>query len=191
MAGVPGDGLVGILGASRFVVRKRIAKAGLRGDSAVALSCFESFLAGSEIVEPSPDEQAIATRLEAAAQKMALNLDAGESQLVALVVTRVLPWLLTGDKRAITSLEMLLPAETCLSAVGGKIRCLEQLVMDALLMGDANKVRRAICAEPSVDKALSICFSCTSAGADPATAQEGLASYIADLRSRAVHVLAT
>jgi hypothetical protein len=189
-ATVPGDGPVGILGTSKFVVPKQIIRARLHGDPAVASAHFAVFLAANEVIEPSAAEQQLAALLEAAAQEIALNLDTGESQLVAVLVSRCLPWLLTGDKRAIVSIEALLGRETRLIAVAGKIRCLEQLVLDALkTMGSA--MRDAICAEPFVDKTLSICFGCSSPDPDPAEALEGLTSYIADLRRNALRALAT
>ncbi len=190
IATVSGDGPVGILGTSKFVVPKQITRARLCGDPVVANARFAVFLAANEVIEPSTAEQQLAAVLEAAAQEMALNLDAGESQLVAVLVSRCLPWLLTGDKRAIVSIEALLEREARLMAVAGKIRCLEQLVLDALkTMGSA--MRDAICAERFVDKTLSICFGCSSPDPGLAEALEGLTSYITDLRSKAVRVLAT
>jgi hypothetical protein len=191
MACVPGNGAVGILGASRFVVPKMIVRNQLRGNPATAGDRFAAFVTENEVVEPSPDEQQMAGLLEAAAQRMALNLDAGESQLVAIVVSRALPCMLTGDKRAIASLEVLFDSDARLQVISGKLKCLEQLVSDALVTGDWDQIRRAICGEPSVDKTLSICFSCSSPGSDPASVLEGLASYIADLRARAARVLST
>jgi hypothetical protein len=184
------DDSVGILGASKFLVPKKIKKTPLRRDPAIAEAHFAAFLAENEVLEPSADEQHLAATLEAAAQQMGLNLDAGESQLVAILVSRQLGWLLTGDKRAVASIEILFEADARLSVVTGKIRCLEQLVWGALTIGNAEQMRDAICAEPSVDKTLSICFCCGSpeAHSDPL---EGLSSYIADLRTRAGRVLAS
>lgn len=191
VATVSGDGPVGILGASKFVVPKKITRSRLRVDPAVAQAHFVAFLAENEVVEPSPDEQQMAAFFEAAAQQLALNLDTGESQLVAVLVSRCLPWLLTGDKRAIASVEQLLDTDARLTGVTGKVKCLEQLVINALNTGDVDQIRRAICDEPYVDKTLSICFSCSSPHADSAGVLEGLASYIADLRTKAFRVLAT
>lgn len=191
LACVPGNGAVGILGASRFVVPKMIVRNQLQGNPATARARFAAFVTTNEIVEPSTDEQQMAALLEATAQQMALNLDAGESQLVAILVSRALPCMLTGDKRAIASLEILLDSDARLRVISGKIRCLEQLVVDALVTGNGDQIRRAICGEPAVDRTLSICFSCSSPELDSANALEGLASYITDLRARAVRVLST
>lgn len=188
---VPNSGVVGVLGASRFVVPQRIARAQLRGDPATAAAHFSAFLSANEVVEPNAEEQQMAAVFEVTAQRASLNLDAGESQLVAILVSRCLPWLLTGDKRAISSIEGLLEVDVRLKAVIGKVKCLEQLVVDLLVSGNQKEIRRAICAEPSVDKALSICFSCSSSDEGPDTTMEGLSSYISDLRKKASRVLAT
>lgn len=192
MATVPGEGPVGILGSSRFVVPKQITRTRLRGDPEAVKARFAAFLSANEIIEPSAEEQELAALLEAAAQDLALNLDAGESQLAAVLISRSLPWLLTGDKRAIVSIEALLEREPQLMTAAGKLRCLEQVVLAVLATADPNEVRCAVCAEPDVDKTLSICFSCSGNGAwTIESASEGLNSYIADLRTKAARVLAT
>lgn len=185
---VSGEGPVGVLGASRFVIPKRISRHGLRGNPAVAEAHFTDFLKKNEVVEPSADEQQMAAILEETAQRLSLNLDAGESQLVAILVARSLHCFLTGDKRAIASIDALLDSDSRLAPIIGKIRCLEQLITVALGTLDMD-LRSAICAEPSVDKTLTICFSCSSKDGDLATILAGLASYIADLRTKASRVL--
>jgi hypothetical protein len=188
---LPGDGPLGILGTSRFVVPKRIPQRGLRGDGAKAQADFTAFVAENEILEPTPDEQQFAAALEAAAQQMTLSLDIGESQLAAVFACRLLPWLLTGDKRAIMALEKLLDSEVRLARLSGRIRCLEQLVSAAVCSAGVEQIRSAICAEPAVDKALSICFSCNSPDVRSDQPLEGLASYISDLHKGAPRVLST
>jgi hypothetical protein len=185
------QGKAGILGASRFVVPKKIIKSNLRGDPATAEAHFFSFVANHEIIEPTIAEQEMAALLEANAQKMALNLDAGESQLVAIHISRHVPLFLTGDKRAIASIDRLLDGDKRLTFIAQRIKCLEQLVRDVLTSEDADQVRTAICAEPLVDKSLNICFGCSSSSATVSTIVEGLSSYIAHLRSTAGRVLAS
>jgi hypothetical protein len=190
--GIPGDGHCGVLGAARFVVPHYIKRQKLRGDLAAAEVCFFSFLAGTEALEPSSEEQELAAALEANAQKLSFSLDAGESQLVAILVSRVLPWLATGDKRAIAALEKLLDTDARLANLAGKIRCLEQLVKQMLLIGDYSIIRNAICSEPTVDKTLTTCFSCSSQSpTNSANIHQGLDSYIGAVRASAVRVLAT
>jgi hypothetical protein len=184
-----GTETVGTLGSARFVVGKKIEKNNLLRDRKAALAHFFEFLNRSEALEPTQNEQNLAADLELAAQRLGINLDSGESQLCAVLVFRVLPLLLTGDKRAITAMEKLIDADNRLNALCGKVRCLEQLVYDALMKGDHLAFRTAVCAEPQVDKALAICFSCTSQSVVLASIVEGLQSYVNALRREANHVL--
>jgi hypothetical protein len=181
--------VLGVLGAARFVVASKIRS---RSDStkvALALQILAGFLTQAEVLEPSQEEQSLAADLELAAQKAGLGLDSGESQLCAIVVSRRLSLLLTGDKRAIEAIEKLLEGNPQIDGIRGKIKCLEQLVVNVLLRADANYLRRAICEEPYVDKALTNCFSCYSPEASAASFIEGLNSYIEGLRAIAVNVL--
>ena len=188
---IPGDGKVGILGASKFVITHHLKRYTLNAAAGTAEARFLAFLTANEVVEPTAQEQEVAASLESSAQKLYLNLDAGESQLVAILISRVLPWFATGDKRAIIALERLFDADARLAAIVGKIICLEQLVKRMMTTGDPGMIRGAISAEPAVDKALNICFGCKSSGTDPTTILEGLDSYIAAVRADAKRVLAT
>jgi hypothetical protein len=181
----------GFLGAARFVVPKIINRHKLRGDVRQAHAAFSDFLAQHDPVEPTATEQRLAGELEAKAQAMALSLDAGESQLTAIAVCRAIPILLTGDKRAVVAVERLREKTPELEWIDGRLRCLEQ-AMQLLLDGNApGAIRAAVCAEPAIDKALTICFSCLSPDAAVESIYEGLKSYVEDLRSRARQVLAT
>jgi len=188
---IPGDGHVGVLGAAKFVIPHLIRRAKLRGDIAAVETCFYSFLAGNELIEPSSPEQVLAAELEASAQRSSLNLDTGESQLVSILVSRALPWLATGDKRAIAALEKLLNEDARLASAIGKIKCLEQLIRQMLVTGDSSAIRDAICSEPLVDKTLSICFSCSAQDFSTSNVHEGLSSYIAAVRANAERMLST
>lgn len=179
----------GTLGSARFVVAKKIEKNRSLRNPAAALAALSQFLDRSEALEPTEGERSMAADLELGAQRLSINLDSGESQLCAMLVLRVLPLLLTGDKRAITALEKLLDADSRLIALCGKVRCLEQLVYDALMQGDHATLRTAICSEPEADKALTICFSCKSQSVVFASIVEGLQSYVKALRAEATRVL--
>jgi hypothetical protein len=180
---------VGVLGSARFVVAKKIEKAELRGNPSGALVVLSEFLSRSQVLEPSPSEQAMAADLELNAQRLGLNLDSGESQLCAILVFRVLPLLLTGDKRAITAIEGLVDTDERLLSICRKVTCLEQLVRKALHREGHVVFRGAICAEPEVDKALAICFSCSAPSMAASSIDEGLDSYIRSLRMHAPRVL--
>lgn len=181
----------GILGAARFVVPKAIDRQHLQRESALPREAFQEFLEQNQVVEPTSAEQELAAELEAEAQALALNLDAGESQLVAILVTRAVPSLLTGDKRAIVALEQLLEPMPHLQPLVGRVHCLEQAVRRLVESAGMDAVRSAVCAEPRIDKALTICFSCSSAAASPPSVAAGLESYIADVRASAERVLAS
>ena len=181
--------VAGVLGSARFVVSKKIEKSKLRRNGAAALTNFTQFLSRTESLEPTGSEQNMAADLELAAQRIGINLDSGESQLCSILVHRVLPLLLTGDKRAIAAMEKLIDADARLRPICGKVRCLEQLVHDALANGEQGNFRRAVCAEPEIDKALAICFSCTNQSIEAASVIEGLHSYIRSLRMEASRVL--
>lgn len=182
---------IGVLGAARFVVPKRITKNPPKKGAQAALDVFNAFLDTAVVLETTEDEQLMAADLELAAQRSGLTLDSGESQLCAIVFHRSVPLMSTGDKRAIYSIDCMLEHDTRLKALCGRVRCLEQIFLSALDEVDALPIlRAAVCGEPQVDKALSICFTCHSPALDKEEATRGLQSYVSDLRNIAPHVLA-
>jgi hypothetical protein len=186
----PEDGFVGVLGAARFVLPKKIRQSKLKKDPEVALAALLGFLARSAEVEPIEEEQMLAADLELAAQQIGISLDVGESQLCAILVQRLVPLLFTGDKRAIASIEQLLDSNPRLVPVCGKVLCLEQAFAAAYARIGGDRLRSAVCAEPEIDKALTICFSCSSESVPNESHMQGLISYIADLRKSAHRALA-
>ena len=182
--------LIGVLGTARFVVPARLRKVALKKKVAKVLENFDAFLQDSSIVEPTDDERALAAEFEFTAQREGLNLHSGESQLCAITISRRTPWLLTGDKRAIQAIENLLNNDSRLRVLSGKVKCLEQLVLRLLNISKGSVLRQAICAEPDIDKTLTICFSCTSEISGQGSLSQALEKYIADLRNHASRVLA-
>jgi hypothetical protein len=182
---------VGYLGAAKFVLGKKIRRMNLCGNVAEAHDELLTFLATNEAIETTAEEQELAAILEATAQTLSVNLDTGESQLLAVLVSRALPKLLTGDKRAIIAIERLLDVLGTLSSVIGKVSCLEQIVKHVFTQGNPDSIRMAICREPDVDKALSICFSCHGPEQPMPPVVEALDSYISDLRRNAPRALST
>jgi hypothetical protein len=180
-----------ILGATRFVVPKLLRRVAGIIHRERAEETFRRFAERVESVEPTPEEQALAAELETVAQKLAVNLDTGESQLSAILVSRAIPYLVTGDKRAIRALERLIEIVPALGEMTARVRCLEQCVRHLVTQGDLSAVRDAICAEPAVDKTLSICCSCTGSATSPDVLLACLDAYINELRSEATRVLAT
>lgn len=188
-AAVPGIGATGVLGSSRYIVPREIQRRCTRDIATRAEECFAAFLRENELLEPDSAEQAMAVRLERRAQDLGLNLDAGESQLLAIAISRGSPWVLTGDKRAIISIEILLDHEPCLAPVQRRVWCLEALVREVLFAGDTREIRSSICRVEEADRALSICFKCGRTPPTREEALEGLLSYITHLRSGAPRVL--
>jgi predicted nucleic acid-binding protein len=185
----PNRNEVGVLGAARFVVSKSIKRQALNRDSADAERTFANFLAHVRILEPDTQESGVAADLELAAQRLGLALDAGESQLCAILINRGLSLILTGDKRAIQAAEQLIDVDTRLLAICGKAMCLEQAFLLTLPGLGPDALRAAVCSEPNVDKALTICFGCHSAATSAENYTEGLRSYVNSLRSTASRVL--
>jgi len=187
---VSADHPPGVLASARFVIPTKIAKAKLQGDRDLALRRLREFLDRSESLEPTVEEQKMAADLELIALKLGVSLDVGESQLCTILVSRLVPLLHTGDKRAIVAIEKLLDAETRLLPICGKVVCLEQLFLNALRRESADFLRGATCGEPSIDIALTICFSCYSDQVRYESHVEGLRSYVEALRRDATRVLA-
>jgi hypothetical protein len=67
--------------------------------------------------------------------------------------------------------------------------CLEQLIVRVIENFGAAEIRKLVCAEAEVDRALSICFECANANAAHDVGGAGLRSYIADLRQAANSLL--
>lgn len=181
----------GVLGAARFVVAGRLARMPLTGERQGAQDAAADLITRSVVLEPSDAELILAAELETLAQRKGLELDAGESQLAAIIAKRDIRQLCTGDKRAIRALEQLLDPLPALAALAGRIRALEQLVDDLVCrVQSPDDIAKAICAEPTVDKALTICARCHTPPPDgPAIDRDGLASYIGQLRTEAPRML--
>lgn len=174
-----------MLGVGRFVVRGRLARAPNIADRARAAAAFERMLAAMSLVEPDDTEMAAAADLEAEANRRDLELDGGESQLLAMLANRACKLLITGDKRAIAAM-----AIVAVGVAGGRIACLEQL-MAHIVTGTGVAVTHArVCAEAQVDRAITACFGCSTA-APPRDEDvlDGLASYSAHLDRTAPGVL--
>lgn len=180
---------LGTLGAARFVVPDAIARHRQILDKGGALASWHSLLSVVSVLEPSDEERGFAIRLEAVANQLGLPLDVGESQLCAIAVSRLDTIILTGDKRAVAAAERLRLVEVALQSLDGRVACLEQFVLRLLRFAGAEPVRGCICSEPGVDRALTICMSCSSQKA--IIDDSGLLSYIESLRSEAPHLLAT
>ena len=174
-----------MLGVGRFVVRNRLARASNISDPARATAAFDRMLAAMTLVEPDGAEMAAAADLEAEAIRRDLELDGGESQLLAILANRACSLLVTGDKRAIAAMAIVAAAQA-----GSRVACLEQLIAHVVAVNGTAIVQPRICAEPNADRAITNCFACSSAAApDDAEVMAGLASYVGHLDRSAPGVL--
>ena len=177
------------LAASEFILPKRLARSGKLNDPSRAKTVLTELMARITFVEPDSDEVALAANLELAAQRAGLAFDVGESQLLSILVTRGAALLITGDKRAIGALGRLALSQPLIEGAAGKIACLEQLFVELIQQVGGDLLRAAVCAEPHADKALSICFCCSSASTSDDQYLAGLMSYLAEVRKAAGAVL--
>lgn len=180
---------IGVLASAQFVLPHAIRKRQITRSPVDAIGRLESLLKRTITIEPTREELQLAGRLENIALHKCLNLDAGESLLCAITVAREIPLLVTGDKRAIRSIESLYNVDQELSLLYKRIRCLEQLVLRSLDKGFGNRLRPAICSEPLVDRTLSICFGCNTADTEEEAIRTALQSYVNETKSQAPNVL--
>jgi hypothetical protein len=180
---------VGYLGAAPFVIMSLLDRVDLSKRPEIVRDALLNFFKNAVVLEPTVDETKAAAEIEYAAQRKNLQLDVGESQLCVMAITRKIPWLVTGDKRAIRALEALLAEVHLISALTGRVICLEQLIIRAIKKFGGLEIRKCICAETKVDKTLAICFECDNAKVAHDVGETGLQSYITDLRKSANSLL--
>lgn len=180
---------VGVLGAAPFILRSKLRRTKLTSSPENVALLIEQFVREAAVLEPTGEEARFAAQLEFNAQSANLSLHEGESLLCAIVIRRALSWLVTGDKRAVSSLEQLLESNHEAAPLAGKALCLEQLFLRLINEENGVSIRDAVCREVNVDRALAICFSCCSPEVGPESWLSGLRSYIADLRSEAPTLL--
>lgn len=177
-----------MLGAAKFILLKKLKRRPPARGAEAAIAQFHAETACIDALEPSPDEVAYSAELELLAQRINVPLDVGESMLCAILTLRSYAYLLTGDKRAIGALEVLLASMPTLH-VTNKLVCLEQLFFWLTHDIGIDEVRTAVCAEFIVDKTLSSCYACHAPKTTLDECCAGLLSYIECLRRTAPTVL--
>ena len=177
----------GIITAAAFVARQRIGRQAVNASAANAH--LETSLRTIVSLEPTEGELSLAAEFEAEANLIGVDLDNGESQLCAIALSRGDPIVLTGDKRALVALERLLPRIAELLRLTHRIACLEQALRVIVQRRGAKAVRDSVVAEPTADKATSICFRATSEVVPDDFDPEGLDSYIEAIRRDAPSML--
>lgn len=182
------SGQPGVLGAARYVVGGLLKRED--PDTGVHKATgFKDFLDSAEELEPTDDELALAVELEELAQRSGVEVDSGESQLLAIATTRGFRMVATGDKRAIAGVEALRAKVTWLERLEHRIACLEQLMATLVSSLGASDCHGRVCAAKGVDKAISACFGCNGARVDEESIRQGLSSYVEDLRKSAPTML--
>lgn len=184
------NGDLGVLAAAKYIIPKLLVKRPPARGSDAAMNDFGSAIEQLQSVEPSDEEVRTAAQLEHDAQLLGLDLDAGESQLCAILLTRNLRTLATGDKRAILAAHALIESGDISDYLSNRFVCLEQLFLALLASTNLDEVRGCVCGEPGTDRAISICFACASPQASEEAIRAGLVSYIGALRRDAHRALA-
>lgn len=185
-----GAGTAGVLGSARFVLADRFARDARFHDADSARARFEAFLADATELEPGDDIVDLATTLEEAAADLHLPFDAGESLLCATAIQHAELAVLTGDKRAIASLEQLQESIAEVRALSGRLTCLEQVIEALVRRIGVETIRAGVCSELDMDRALTLCFQCPR-GEDGHLDTDGLPSYIRHMREQAPTMLAS
>ncbi|OWU85852.1 hypothetical protein ATO6_02855 [Oceanicola sp. 22II-s10i] len=163
---------IGYLATLKFVVGKRIATLA----SCEAKSALANFLAMGSELEATDEEIELAAEIEAAAIDSELDLDAGESILIAVSLKRDVKKLATGDKRAVCSCQPLSQTLNLIEPLRGRIITLEQILAQLIRQLDFGELRGKVCGDPC-DKTAGICFGCSSEGSSETSALDALLSY--------------
>jgi hypothetical protein len=176
-------GQPGVLGLTHLIARKQLHRLRNLPDAEAADTALSALLAQLARLEPSEDEVALAAEFAEAALVQDLPLDRGEAQIAAVVVTRGLPLMISGDKRALGALRPVLREAGRQGSCDGRVACLEQVLAAMVERVGASELRRKVCAWPGGDVAASICFACGRDGFSEEAAVEGLTSYIGHVRN--------
>ena len=166
-----GNGDPGVLGAARFVLaigdsaRLGGAGPGRRGSGADGVLPAS----GGAGADGCRARRGRGTRAACTAARRGARV--GESQLAAMVAARDIPWLDTGDKRAVRGLETLVARSQTCARLCGRVRCLEQLLV--LLLDEAadeyDAIAAAICGEPTSTRRLASASAAIRAAEPSAT----------------------
>lgn len=182
-------GQPGVLGLTHMIARKQLRRLRNLPDAEAADTVLLALLAQLARLEPNEEEVALAAELVEAALLKDLPLDRGEAQITAVLITRCLPLMVSGDKRALAALGTVLCDVGRQGSCDGRVACLEQVLAAMVDRIGATEVRRKVCAWPGGDVAASICFACGRDGFLEEAAAAGLASYIGNVRKSSGGIL--
>ena len=173
-----------LLAISRFTLRSWLRTARNLENPEGIREAIENLIANITLIEPTEEEIKLAADFEEEAYQHSLEFDTGESQLLAVLLCRGAPLLLTGDKRAIQAIHGL-----GIRGIDGRIACLEQLLATILVRCGYEKLRKRVCREPNADKAVTICFACSAFQVMKEDIRTSLASYVDHLRKSTASLL--
>jgi hypothetical protein len=142
--------IAALLPVARYVVRSRLRRHPSSRTADASIRALDSVVSSLAAAEPSSEELRLAASFETDAQRRNLELDSGESQLLAISLNRRLKLLLTGDKRAIRAIEQLAGDQMPIGSVG----CLEQLFGGLVRRLGVSPLRERVCSEAQTDQAL-------------------------------------
>jgi hypothetical protein len=168
-----------ILRVASFALQSQVKKSRLVVDHELAAAQLAIVLVAAQILEPTDREIDYAADLEERATGLGLELDPGESQLVAVLLHRSSPLLITGDKRALRAL-----SAVATDQVNHRMACLEQLICAAITDESLGPLRAGVCASKGIDRAVTNCFACYTEEVGLEQVQEGLTSYISAIRQQ-------
>lgn len=180
----PGGRFPAMLGVGKYVMRAKAERSSKINDVALAAASIDRLIGAVALIEPNEAELQLAADLEADAVRLGLELDSGESQLLAILTCRGYRLLVTGDKRAIKAMATIAP-----QIANGRVLCLEQLVARILATVEFDSVRARVCREPRVDQAVTICFGCGQSSIQVEEALQAIGSYVRDLSRGAPGIL--
>lgn len=178
---------IGVTATTRYVAVDQLRRRA--SNSSAAIARLDQYLASAAVLEPNEAELRLAAKFENAGSRSGVALDTGESQLAAIAITRTVPGVVTGDKRAIAAAESLLAGVPELGDLARRVACMEQVMTLVVKRLGARAVRTRVLAEARVDKAISICFQVTMPSVPNTFEPTGLTSYINSVRVSAPTLL--
>lgn len=173
-----------ILSFSKYALRSRIDRARNIKNKIAVKEALEVALSAVRQLEPTAEEIERAADFEERAVAAGLSFDVGESQLISVMQSRQALALLTGDKRAVRAISVLLSEE-----IVERVACLEQVVATVVSKFGVDGIREHVCAERACDKAITASFSCSSTSLTADEVLNGLRSYSKALRGETGKVL--
>jgi len=110
------------------------------------------------------------------------DIDTGEALLYASTQTLHAFWLLTGDKRSLTALAKAPDCQVIVARLGGKVICLEQIIVHILRSHPFETVLNKIVPARECDTVVKVAFG-SGNQTDLSRAIETLDAYISELRA--------